>query len=58
MAQIEAYKYFASLKKKKKKKRVQPETRKTDPIIDPFVQFGSDFRQSNPINIGSGFGSQ
>ena len=58
MAQIEAYRYFASLKKKKKKRGVQPETRKTDPIINSFFRFRSGFRQPNPINIGLGFGSQ
>ena len=42
----------------KKKKKVRPETEKTDLITDSIFQVESSFRQPNPISIGSGFGSQ
>ena len=33
------------IKKEKKRKTVQPETRKTDLITNPIFRFGSDLRQ-------------
>ena len=38
--------------------QIEESNSRPDLIIDSFFRFGSSFRQPNPINIGSGFGSQ